>query len=87
MVRTSGSQLKFLRHYSPGIVQTIHRYAGDMEDRETWPAAVHAVTRNWTDPLEGKGYPLQYSGLENPIDCEVHGVTKSWTRLSNFHLH
>ena len=48
MVRTSGSQLKFLRHYSPGIVQTIHRYAGDMEDRETWPAAVHAVTRNWT---------------------------------------
>ena len=30
-------------------------------------------------PLEGKGYPLQYSGLENSIDCIVHGVTKSWT--------
>ena len=28
---------------------------------------------------EGKGYPLQYSGLENFMDCIVHGVTKSWT--------
>ena len=30
-------------------------------------------------PEEGKGYPLQYSGLENSIDCIVHGVTKSFT--------
>ena len=37
-------------------------------------------------PREGKGYPLQYSGLENSMDCIAHGVTKSWTRLSNFHL-
>ena len=35
-------------------------------------------------PGEGKGYPLQYSGLENSADCIVHGVTKSQTRLSNF---
>ena len=28
-------------------------------------------------PGEGKGYPLQYSGLENSMDCRVHGVTKS----------
>ena len=27
---------------------------------------------------EGKGYPLQYSGLENSIDWIVHGVAKSW---------
>ena len=27
-------------------------------------------------PGEGKGYPLQYSGLENSMDCIVHGVTK-----------
>ena len=26
---------------------------------------------------EGKGYPLQYSGLENSMDCIFHGVTKS----------
>ena len=30
-------------------------------------------------PGEGKGYPLQYSGLENSKDCIVHGVTKSQT--------
>ena len=33
---------------------------------------------------EGKGYPLQYSGLENSMDCIVHGVAKSQTRLSDF---
>ena len=38
-------------------------------------------------PGEGKGYPLQYSGLENSMDCIVHGIAKSWTRLSNFHFH
>ena len=30
-------------------------------------------------PGEGKGYPLQYSGLENSMDCKVHGVSKSQT--------
>jgi len=30
-------------------------------------------------PGEGKGYPLQYSGLENPTDCIIHGVAKSQT--------
>ena len=30
-------------------------------------------------PGEGKGYPLQYSGLENSIGCTIHGVTKSQT--------
>ena len=34
-------------------------------------------------PGEGKGYPLQYSGLENSMDCIVHGVPKSQTQLSN----
>ena len=38
-------------------------------------------------PGEGKGYPLQYSGLENSMDCIVHGVKKSWTQLSDFHIH
>ena len=40
-------------------------------------------------PGEGNGNPLQYSCLGNPMDGEawyaiVHGVPKSWTRLSNF---
>ena len=33
-------------------------------------------------PGEGNGYPLQHSGLQNSMDCIVHGVTKSQTRLS-----
>ena len=31
---------------------------------------------------EGKGYALQYSGLENSMDCIVHAVTKSWSQLN-----
>ena len=38
-------------------------------------------------PGEGKGYPVQYSGLENSMDCMVPGVAKSQTQLNNFHLH
>ena len=37
-------------------------------------------------PGEGKGYPLQYSGLENSMDCVVHGVAKSWIRLNDFYF-
>ena len=42
-------------------------------------------------PEEGKGYPLQYSGLQNSMDrgalrVTVHGVAKSRTRLSGFHF-
>ena len=38
-------------------------------------------------PGEGKGYPLQYSGLENSTDSIVHGVAKSWTLLRDLHFH
>ena len=38
-------------------------------------------------PGEWTGYPLQYSGLENSVNCITHGVAKSQTQLSNFHLH
>jgi len=37
-------------------------------------------------PGGGNSYPLQYSGLENSMDYIVHGVTKSWTQLRNFHF-
>ena len=33
---------------------------------------------------EGKGYPLQYSGLENSMDCISDEVTESQTQLSDF---
>ena len=35
---------------------------------------------------EGKGYPVQYAGLESAMDCIVHGVKKSQTGLSDFHF-
>ena len=53
------------------------------ETQETWVQFL-----GWEDPLEGNGNPLQYSCLENPMDrgawwATVHGVAKSWTRLSD----
>ena len=45
--------------------------------------SIHGLGRS---PGEGKGYPFQYSGLENPMDCVVHRVAKSRTRLSHFHF-
>ena len=36
-------------------------------------------------PGKGKGYPLQYSGLENSTGCIVHGIAKNRTRLTDFH--
>ena len=45
------------------------------------PGSIPGLGRS---PEEGKGYLLQYSGLENSMKCIVHGVAKSQTRLSNF---
>ena len=40
-----------------------------------------AMQETWVQSLgwEGKGYPLQYSSLDNSMDCIVHGVAKSRT--------
>ena len=52
---------------------------------EMWETWVQPL--GWEDHLEkGKGYPLQYSGLENSKDYTVHGIAKSQTRLINFHF-
>ena len=51
--------------------------------RGTWVQSL-----GWEDALEkGKSYPLQYSGLENPMGCMVPGVTKSQTLLSDCRFH
>ena len=61
----------------------------------SWASLVAQLVKNagdkssipgWEDPLEN-GDPHQYSGLENSMDCMVHGVTKSWKPLSDFHFH
>ena len=49
---------------------------------ETWVRSL-----GWEDPREsGGGCPLQCSGLESAMDCTVHGVSNSRTRLSDFHM-
>ena len=45
-----------------------------------------SIPRLGRSPGEGNDYSLQYSGLENSMDCIVHGVAKSWTQLSGFHF-
>ena len=52
-------------------------YAGDL-------GSIPGLRRS---PGEGKGYLLPYSGLENSMDCRVHGVAKSGTWLSDLHFH
>ena len=59
--------------------------AGDAEE-------VGSIPGSGRSPGEGNGNPFQYSCLENPMDrgtwkVTVHGVAKSWTRLSDFHFH
>ena len=59
---------------------------GSAGKESTWNVgdlgSIHGLGRS---PGEGKGFPLQYSDLENSTECIVHGVTKSHTWLSNFH--
>ena len=47
------------------------------------PGSIPGLGRSRGD---GKGYPLQYSGLEDSTDCIVHGAAKSRTRLRDFHF-
>ena len=60
-----------------------------------WASFVAQLVKNWPamwetwvgrSPGEGKGYPLQFSGLKSSVDCIVHGVANSQTRLSDFHF-
>ena len=56
------------------------------ENKET--KTVHHTVYALTEaPAKGQGYPLQYSGLENSMDCIVCGVTKSRTRINKFHYY
>ena len=63
-------------------------FPGESDGRESACNAgdLGSIPRLGRSPGEGKGYPLQYSGLENSTDFIVHGVTKSRTRLSDFHF-
>ena len=71
------SQADTNRDLSGGMAQMVKNLPAMQETR------VQSLGRE--DPLEkGMATPLQYSCLENPMDrgATVHGVAKSWTRLS-----
>ena len=59
--------------------------AGDIRDIVSIPGSRRS-------PGAGRGNPLQYSYLENPMDrgawrSTVHGIAMSQTRLSDKHFH
>ena len=65
------------------VVMSLPAYAEDLRDAGSTPGLRRS-------PGKGHSNPLQYSCLENPLDrgawqAAVHGVTKSWTWLSDFH--
>ena len=44
-----------------------------------------SITELRRSPGEGNGYRLEYSGPGNSMDYRVHGLTKTWAQLSDFH--
>ena len=73
-----GSDIKVLL-----VAQTSKEFACNTGDQGSIPGSGRS-------PGEGNGYALQYSFLENSMDrgawsAIVHGIIKSWTRLSNYH--
>ena len=54
--------------------------SGSARKESTWKVGnLGLIPGLGRSPGEGKGYALQYSGLENSMDCVIHGVAKSWT--------
>ena len=73
-----------LQHYWASLVAQLVKNPPAMW--ETWIRSL-----GWEDPLEKRKAThssiLEILGIpENPMDCIVHGVTKSRTQLSDFHF-
>ena len=64
-------------------------FTGDSDGKESTCNAgdLGSVPGLGRSPGEGNSYPVPYSALENSMDCIGHGVSKSWTQLSDFHFH
>ena len=72
--RSAGEGIGYPLQYSSLVAQLVRNLPAI---QETWVQSL-----GWEDPLEkGKANPLQYSGLENSMDCIDHGVARSQTRL------
>ena len=49
-------------------IRTFFGFPGGSDGQESAYNVGHIQSLGWEDPLEEKGYPLQYSGLENSMD-------------------
>ena len=79
--RSAGEGIGYLFQYSwASLVAQLVKNLRAMW--ETWVRSLGLEE----SPEEGKGYPLQYPGLENSKDCIAHGIAKTWTQLSDFHF-
>ena len=96
LLQHHSSKASILWHSAFFAVQLAHPYMTTGKaialTRRTFVGKVMSLLFNMLSRLvigEGNGTPLQYSCLENPMDggawwAAVHGVAKSWTRLSDF---
>ena len=79
---------RHIKRYSTSLIIGAFLVAQMVKKKSTFnagdPGSIPGLGRS---PGEGSGYPFQYSCLENSMDCIVHGVAKSRTRLSDFHFH
>ena len=97
-LETVGPESPFLlpHPHQPGLARLIHQsahlglwehfFSGGSENKESTGDAgdMGSIPESGRSPGDGKGYPLQYSGLDNPMDrgawwATVHGVAESDT--------
>ena len=79
--RSTGERIGYLPQYSLAslVAQLVKNLAAVGRPRfDSWIRRI---------PWRREGYLLQYPGVENSMDCIVHGVAKSGTRLSDLHFH
>ena len=67
----------FRSHFRASLVAQLVKNPPAMQETLVWFLGLI--------PGEQIGYPLQYFGLENSLDCIVHGVTESRTQLNDLH--
>ena len=75
-------------NFSPSILAILLGFPGGSDHKASAysAGAPGSIPGSGRSPGEGKGYPFQCSGLKNSVDCIVHGVPRSWTRLCDFHF-
>ena len=78
--RSSGEAIGYLFQYSWAFLVT--QQVNNLPTMwETWVQSL-----DWANPMDEGKATHSRTGLENSMDCIVHGVTKSQTRLNDFYF-